>query len=140
MTGEHAMNYLTKYIAKQDVEAPSWVLDYAGNFRKFSTSRGLCGEIKSRPEGKRRTRVRRTVAERIESCRQSSRVLDVLKTRIGCDEDATIKKRYRFRKTLDVKFDALTSTEAGGRAIHEALKLGLPIECKSDVQDNDGVT
>lgn len=75
---EHAMNYLTKYIAKQDVEPPEWVLNRAGNFRKFSTSRGFCGPVKKRkPKATDRTNERKTAAERVASCAQKSRLVKI---------------------------------------------------------------
>ena len=137
MSGEHAMNYLTKYIAKQDVEAPKWVLDYAGNFRKFSTSRGLCGSIKSRPEPKGEEGYKRvTVAERIARCQGETKVLEIAKTRIGIGEDATIKKRYKFRKKIPISWSDLRESREGLEVLRHAMKLVDPIDVKGKNANN----
>lgn len=74
-TVEHAINYATKYIVKteEDREAftmPGWVLDYKGNIRRFSTSRGLCPtrkHKKKKDDGEvKRVRVRKTGRQRTE--------------------------------------------------------------------------
>ena len=65
---EKAMNYLTKYIIKQEVKPPEWLLKSKFNFRKYETSRGLFGEIKSRTEPKGGTRKTRSIEERIADC------------------------------------------------------------------------
>ena len=70
----HAINYATKYIVKtadddeNEFLFPDWVLDYEGNMRRFSTSRGLCKPLRKRkkrdPSKKTRARKRRTGRER----------------------------------------------------------------------------
>lgn len=72
----HAVNYATKYIAKtsEDDENefwfPEWVLDFKGNMRRFSTSRGLCGGVRSRKkrddDKPKRARIRKTGRQRSE--------------------------------------------------------------------------
>ena len=114
------MNYLTKYIAKQEVGPPSWILEKPIRFRKFSTSRGLCAPIKSRPKTGARNREKRksrTPGEIAASCAQSSKVLKVRKVdRIyvgGTDEG---KKFYRFHASVETPFTELVFSG-------EALKL-----------------
>ena len=70
----HAINYATKYIVKTNDDEekeflfPDWVLDYAGNVRRFSTSRGLCEPLRPKkkrdPAKKKRPRLRRTGRQR----------------------------------------------------------------------------
>ena len=69
----HAVNYATKYITKTSKEGdefwfPDWVLDYPGNIRRFSTSRGLCPPdrrpARKKSTGKKRERKRRTGRQR----------------------------------------------------------------------------
>jgi len=68
----HAVNYVTKYITKTAKEGeefwfPDWVLDYGGNFRRFSTSRGLLPTGKKkrgRREPKGNVRIRKTGRQR----------------------------------------------------------------------------
>ena len=69
----HAVNYVTKYITKTSKDEdefwfPDWVLDYPGNFRRFSTSRGLCPPIRKgknkRSEPKGGTRIRKSGRQR----------------------------------------------------------------------------
>ena len=109
---EHAMNYLTKYIAKQDVGPPDWVLDRRGsNFRKFSTSRGLCEPVKSRKvkESEPKIIAKRTARERAASCAQSSRVLEVKRNilRLPNGGYEELHRAYRFLYSLDEDFTKL---------------------------------
>jgi hypothetical protein len=69
----HAVNYATKYITKTAKDQdefwfPDWVLDYPGNVRRFSTSRGLCPPdrrpAKRQPSGKTRPRITRSGRQR----------------------------------------------------------------------------
>lgn len=71
---EHAINYATKYIVKttkadeNEFIFPEWVMDYKGNVRRFSTSRGLCPTRKYKKnhgDGKKRTRITKTGREKI---------------------------------------------------------------------------
>jgi len=69
---EHAINYATKYIVKTSEEEPfwfpEWVLDFKGNLRRFSTSRGLCPTLRNKskknPDSKPRIRIRKTARQR----------------------------------------------------------------------------
>ena len=70
----HAVNYVTKYITKTAKDEdefwfPDWVLDYGGNFRRFSTSRGLVPskrKKRGRSEPKGGTRTRKSARQRSE--------------------------------------------------------------------------
>lgn len=72
----HAINYATKYISKtsedddEEFWFPEWVLDFKGNMRRFSTSRGLCPsgrKRKKKADGeKTRPRIRKTGRQRSE--------------------------------------------------------------------------
>lgn len=74
---DHAINYATKYIVKTNDDKandefifPEWAMDYKGNLRRFSTSRGLCKTRKFKKrtssEGeKKRERKTRTGREKI---------------------------------------------------------------------------
>ena len=73
MSVDHAINYATKYIVKTSEEEPfwfpDWVLDYSGNIRRFSTSRGLCPTRKLKKpkhDAKPRIRIRKTARMRSE--------------------------------------------------------------------------
>lgn len=72
----HAINYCTKYISKADNPFPDWVLDYSGNLRRFSTSRGLTETKKKvrreKPDEPKRVRNRKTPRERTASCGNDS--------------------------------------------------------------------
>ena len=110
--GEHAMNYLTKYIGKQDVEAPNWVLDGNFRFRKFSTSRGLCGKIQSRKEAKYprlAKQKKRTPREIRTSCAQEVKVLEVIRTSRLYMGGRDVKKKFRYKGTIAVPFAQLDS-------------------------------
>lgn len=48
MSSDHAVNYATKYVAKAPEGFPDWVLDFKGNLRRFSVSRGLVESRKSK--------------------------------------------------------------------------------------------
>lgn len=76
-SSDHAVNYATKYIAKEGETFPEWVLNFEGNLRRFSTSRGLCGEVQSRRgtgEGKKRET--KKIADRISACGEKTIVLE----------------------------------------------------------------
>ena len=90
LTPEYAMNYLTKYVMKVDVEPPEWVLNWEGNFRKFSTSRGLCGGEKKKAEPKGGSRERKNAGERIQECKIESSAF--VKTETFFMEDGEVKK------------------------------------------------
>lgn len=110
---EHAMNYLTKYVAKQDVGPPSWIRDGSVTFRKFSTSRGLIEPPKKRKPKKtnRVLKKRRPPSEIIANCRKKSRMMKVntLKNEYigGTDEI----KVYRYQAQIDVPLEELAKDE-----------------------------
>ena len=114
---EHAMNYLTKYIAKQDVGPPDWVLDRHGNFRKFSTSRGLApgkDRKKSKPSEHPKVIAKRTPRERRELCAKTSRVMQVVKKELhnemGVEE---LSRSYSFKFDVDDDFMKLKESRHG---------------------------
>ena len=78
---EHAINYATKYISKTDEKGgfwfPDWVLDYKGNIRRFSTSRGLVPTRKQKKKcsNKARARVTKTGRQRSKLCGETTTVL-----------------------------------------------------------------
>ena len=81
----HAVNYVTKYITKTSEDEddefwfPDWVLDFKGNFRRFSTSRGLVpSKKKGRSVSKGGSRIRRTGRQRAEDCWQRTNVFRVV--------------------------------------------------------------
>lgn len=85
---EHAINYATKYIVKTDEAAgeaaadeaageaagdeflfPDWAMDYVGNLRRFSTSRGLTKTRKYKKRqgtGEKRARKTKTGRQKVE--------------------------------------------------------------------------
>lgn len=92
---DHAINYATKYIAKPDEVYPDWVLNYPGEIRRFSTSRGLCGPGRKKVAKKTgRTRKRRTIAERQAYCHSETKIMEKIETLGG--------HRYRHVKTLPI--------------------------------------
>ena len=102
-SAEHLMHYLTKYISKQDVEPPAWVLDSTRRFRKFSTSRGLCKAVESRkqstkPRGSKQKQ--RTPREIRRACAQETKVLHITRYRRKYHGGFKEKKRYRFAAQL----------------------------------------
>lgn len=106
-SNDHAINYVTKYVSKIEQAFPDWVLDYSGNLRRFSTSRGLCPSEKKPRKPKvskvKRKRVRRTPRERVSSCGSDTAVYQV-------DQE-----KWKFIETLGIEFAAvqdLTLTEA----------------------------
>ena len=94
---DHAMNYVTKYLTKSE-PFPKWVMEYEGNMRRFSTSRGLIREIKPRKKKsplsprKKKPRRRRTPSERVASC--------------GSKTNLLIQHGgfYRFYESIDLRF------------------------------------
>ena len=111
------MNYLTKYIAKQDVGPPDWVLDRLGNFRKFSTSRGLAPgkkRNKSVPSEKPKKIAKRTPRERRELCAKSSRVMEVVKKELHNENGVVeLSRSYRFKFDVDEDFKELKGNRDG---------------------------
>lgn len=96
---EHAMNYLTKYLAKQDVEAPEWVLSWEGNFRKFNASRcisKLWTKGRKKKQGKGRRRKRRSIGERIEHCREETKLIERVDTYSSAEAEGEVSKSSRY--------------------------------------------
>ena len=97
-SADHAMNYVTKYLTKSE-PFPNWVMEYEGNMRRFSTSRGLIREVKPRPkksplsQRQKKPRQRRTPKERVSSCGAKTSLL----IRYGRD--------FRFYESIDLKFE-----------------------------------
>ena len=117
----HAMNYLTKYVAKQEQRAPEWVLKYPGNFRKFSTSRGLCGGIVSRSIPKGGTRVRKLPFERMEACKKTTAFI---RRRIRFTEDNKKETSYQFLGAVDAPLDKVESHPEWQNALVEWHEKG----------------
>jgi hypothetical protein len=99
---EHAANYVTKYVAKPDVGFPEWVMNFKGNMRRFSTSRGLCEPCRPRPNrccDNPRVRIRKTPRERVKGCGSKTVLL-----REELVEDSTkrddSRERYVTRRTF----------------------------------------
>lgn len=115
---EHAMHYLTKYIAKQDVGCPKWLLNRSGNFRKFSTSRGLCGPTKSK-KAKRTTRgnKKNTPQQRIDNCRQASKVVQIFQFEKEVMGGVIKGKKYRHIGKLEVPFAEIEADENVQKAL-----------------------
>lgn len=71
---EHAVNYVVKYIIKTPVDGwPAWVLEYEGQLRRYSASRGFWGDsdpakrpIEPTPLDESEARFLRMVGEKIE--------------------------------------------------------------------------
>ncbi len=118
---EHAINYATKYIVKtseaddDEFWFPDWVLDLKdSNFRRFSTSRGLCKPLrkpaKKNKTGETRERVTRSPRERSYSCGKTINVLEPIeKVWKSLDQfgelEYTTEKSYRFLGTIDSDWD-----------------------------------
>ncbi len=107
LSAEHCMHYLTKYISKQDVEPPEWVLDAqkVKNFRKFSTSRGLCGEPKKKAVSKGKKRKVRSPRERLEACAEKTKFLEVLQTEVRAIGETKTYRAYKHKMTVDIPFE-----------------------------------
>ena len=96
----HAVNYITKYITKTSEDEneefwfPDWVLDYPGNFRRFSTSHGLIKRKKKRRStgDGTRSRIMRTGRQRAELCWQTTNVWNV-REHVKPDGELLMSKR-----------------------------------------------
>lgn len=82
-SNDHALNYVTKYVAKWERPFPGWVMDFPGNMRRFSCSRGLMPRKgpprRSNAEGYGdRKRVRQTARERVGRCQTKTVTFQVV--------------------------------------------------------------
>lgn len=94
----HAVHYVTKYVGKLENNLPDWVLDYRGNIRRFSSSRGLFGITKRKKKGVdpdriKKSRVRRTPRERVKICGLNS-----------CLFTVSPDGKWKFKKVLNLPF------------------------------------
>lgn len=126
---EHAMNYLTKYIAKQDVGPPDWVLDRLGNFRKFSTSRGLAPgkkRNKSVPSDEPKIIAKRTPRERRELCARTSRLMEVVKKELHNETGVReLSRSYSFKFDVDEDFRELKSSRDAANTVEDVERWKL---------------
>lgn len=134
-SANHAVHYVTKYLAKVDHPYPDWVLDYKGNFRRFSCSRGLLGWSSRRvkdvdPDEPVVTRKRITIRERVADCESRTDLLTV-----------DVAGQWRWAARLDVPpgfFEGLDNGEL--KLIAEAVadwgqlsQDGRRKRCRSDL-------
>lgn len=102
MSPDHAMHYLTKYISKQDVGPPIWVLDYTRNFRKFSTSHGLCAKPRKRSRATGTTKGKRaTPREVLAKCCRKTTHLEVTQVDELYMGGTRTRKQYKHLGTYD---------------------------------------
>lgn len=102
---EHAINYATAYLTgggksrKKELELPEWVLNYQGNLRRFSTSRGLC-PANNRPRRyqvkSRTSRKCRPIADRLADCGKETKLIELKEVQGG--------KRFRFVRSFKVPY------------------------------------
>ena len=112
---DHATHYVTKYVSKFG-EVPAWVLDYRGNLRRFSSSRGLFPFRwdRTEPENQGRGRKRRTARERVQACGEGANLFLRLPVLGG--------HKYRFL----AKVTAETLTEPDRREDGQGLPVTRP--------------
>ena len=136
---DHAINYATKYVMKADAGFPDWALDYTGNLRRFSTSRGLCGTIKKRKARKTgKSRNRKTARQRAKLCHQKTvalRKVEKIRT-MTCEgiDSTTTEECLHFIKELPFPYDA----EFSQYAQHEISSM-LKDRTSNDVRPTESV-
>lgn len=96
---KHAALYASKYLTKYPEEGfPAWVLEATYRIRRYSTSRGFWGKLSHRtepdPDDEPRTCRKRSHAQRVKECCQTSSVYDV--TEDIDRETGEVKRNRRF--------------------------------------------
>lgn len=108
---KHALNYVTKYVSKTDDEDgfsfPDWVMEYKGQIRRFSTSRGLVKAEKAKRRFEVTDRKKPefvTPNQRVAKCCKTTKVLKVVTTFVQTgplDDDVRSYTNHQLMGVLD---------------------------------------